>query len=286
MPFTLINGTFHAVGRSPDGDSVGFRAADPAHWVKLAGPPPKRNSQGITQLRFEAIDALESHYTPPGQHQEFHQPRGLADQATERMLALVGITDVQWDQAHRMVVGANDGVPGYILSRSVEKNRRPVAFVYAGEAPDANGGSVHLDAARLRHSVNFQLADEGLVYPTYYRKLFFDLRDAFTGAIGGARAAHRGAWQTDATQTGAVATLANLQNTTPILPKLFRRLMEYMEGVDDQLEDFKAFLATKADAVLDLSTGNFTHLDTFVDVDLTANMVTLIVPPENLVFDE
>src|SRR5687768_14135031 len=68
MPFTLIKGTFHVVGRSPDGDSVGFRAADPAHWALLDGPPPRLNSLGITQLRFEAIDALETHFRPPGQN--------------------------------------------------------------------------------------------------------------------------------------------------------------------------------------------------------------------------
>ena len=44
MPFTVIEGTFHTVGRSPDGDSLEFRALNPAHWAKLDGPPPKRNS--------------------------------------------------------------------------------------------------------------------------------------------------------------------------------------------------------------------------------------------------
>ncbi len=286
MPFTVIKGTFHTVGRSPDGDSLGFRALNPAHWAKLDGPPPKRNSQGITQLRFEAIDALESHYRPPGQHREFHQPRELADAATDAMLAAVGITDVQWDQAHRTVVKANDGVPGYILSRSVEANRRPVAFVYAGDAPEADGGSVRLEVAALRPSVNFQLADAGLVYPTYYRKLFPDLRRAFTEVVLNARAANRGVWGADATQTGVVATLTDLQDTTPVLPKLFRRLMEYMEGVDDQLEDFKAFLADKADELLILSTGHFTHLDTVMAVDIVANTIRLTVPPEDLVFEE
>jgi hypothetical protein len=286
MPFTLIKGTFHVRGRSPDGDSVGFRAANPAHWAKLAGPPPKRNSQGITQLRFEAIDALESHYTPAGQHREFHQPRALADAATDMMLGAIGITEVEWDEEHRTIVAARDGTAGYILSRSVEKNRRPVAFVYAGNTPEADGRSVRLEVARVKQSVNFRLAEGGLVYPTYYRKLFFDLRDAFTVAVAAARAAARGVWQADGTAAGAVATLAALEDTTPILPKLFRRLMEYMEGVDDHLHDFKTFLEDKADAVLDLSTGNFTHLDTFVEINLAANTVRLTRLPEVLVFDE
>jgi endonuclease YncB( thermonuclease family) len=286
VPFTLIEGTFHVVGRSPDGDSLGFRASNPAHWAKLDGPPAKLNSQGITQLRFEAIDALETHYTPPGQHREYHQPRGLAEAATDALLAAAGITNIEWDQAHRTVMSANDGVPGYILSRSVEQNHRPVAFVYAGGAPGADGGSVHLDVALVQQSINFQLADSGLAYPTYYRKLFPDLRDAFTQAVVNAREAGRGVWKADATQAGAVAMLADLQDKTPILPKLFRRLMEYMDGVDDQLQDFKAFLAAKADALLILSSRHFTHLDTVVNVNLGASSVSLTVPPEDLVFEE
>jgi len=139
------------------------------------------------------------------------------------MLTALGITDVVWDEDHRTIVAARDGMPGYILSRSVEKNRRPVVFVYAGDTREADGRSVHLNVARVKQSMNLRLADAGLVYPTYYRKLFSDLRDAFTTAVIAARAASRGAWQADGTTAGTVAMLASLEDTTPILPKLFRR---------------------------------------------------------------
>src|SRR4051812_14468705 len=62
MPFSLIKGTFHVAGYSPDGDSIRFQADDKSLWAKLSGPPAKLNAREHTQLRFEAIDTLETHY--------------------------------------------------------------------------------------------------------------------------------------------------------------------------------------------------------------------------------
>ncbi len=63
MPFVLISGIYHSQGFSPDGDSVRFRAADPAGWEHLNRAPGnttrvKLNALGMAQLRLEAIDAL------------------------------------------------------------------------------------------------------------------------------------------------------------------------------------------------------------------------------------
>ena len=62
MPFLVIKGTFHIVGYSPDGDSVRFRADNKEHWAKLSGRPAELNAKDHAQLRFEAIDTLETHY--------------------------------------------------------------------------------------------------------------------------------------------------------------------------------------------------------------------------------
>jgi hypothetical protein len=288
MPFTVIQGTFHVVGRSPDADSVGFRANDVDDWKKLAGPPPKLNGNQVTQLRFEAIDALETHYTPPGQHQSFHQPTALAHQATDQMLLALGITNVVWDQDHRLVLQANDGVPGYILSRAVEKNRRPVAFVFSGNDPGADGRSEFLDGDVLKTCVNFKLAQAGLVYPTYYRNLFFELRAEFTKAVQAARNSKLGVWAIDSSHSSATATIAALQDSQPIFPKLFRRLMEYMEGVDDRLALFDSFLEAKGDQLLILPKKQFTHFDEALKIDVPKNKVSLKgnLRPEDLVFEE
>ena len=71
MKYTLIKGTFHVVGFSPDGDSMMFKAANPAHWSKLGdenrdvfAAKLAASENGAVQLRLQGIDALETHYSP------------------------------------------------------------------------------------------------------------------------------------------------------------------------------------------------------------------------------
>ena len=45
MSFTLIKGTFHVVGYSPDGDSIRFKADNEKQWDKVFGKV-KRNAKG------------------------------------------------------------------------------------------------------------------------------------------------------------------------------------------------------------------------------------------------
>jgi hypothetical protein len=80
MPFILIQGSFHLVGRSqagnptgfqPDGDSIQFKPANPGLLNQLDRPgrPYRLTRIGSTQLRLEGIDALELHFD------RSHQPR-------------------------------------------------------------------------------------------------------------------------------------------------------------------------------------------------------------------
>ncbi len=72
MPLTLITGTYRVVGASPDGDSVRFYPHDPQAF-RRAGITVKANRAGGVQLRLDAIDALETHYTPPHGSREWDQ---------------------------------------------------------------------------------------------------------------------------------------------------------------------------------------------------------------------
>jgi len=71
MKYTLIKGTFHVVGQSPDGDSIKFRANNPARWDSLVTEHRERlnanleKEDGVLQLRLQGVDALETHYSPP-----------------------------------------------------------------------------------------------------------------------------------------------------------------------------------------------------------------------------
>ena len=90
MPMLCLAGAFHVTGTEPDGDSLRFRPTDPAQWDSVPGPV-KRNASGAAQLRLDAIDALETHYTPQGGH-TLHQPLTLAHAAAAELLTWVGFT--------------------------------------------------------------------------------------------------------------------------------------------------------------------------------------------------
>jgi endonuclease YncB( thermonuclease family) len=183
MPLTVICGSFHVKGASPDGDSIHFAADNEATWSKIEGAPALKGPLRTAQLRLEGIDALETHYTPPYGHVAVHQPKQFAEGARARLLEALGITNVEWTASGDRVTSADgDGAAGYILTRATDKYNRPVAFVFAGEPAEPDGQDIHVDAARLKQSVNYMLLEDGLVYPTYYEKLFLELRQTLTKA--------------------------------------------------------------------------------------------------------
>ena len=278
MPFALIKGTFHVVGYSPDGDSIRFQADDPDNWGQLDGPPVELNARNHAQLRIEAIDTLETHF---GGH---HQPVKFAKAAMDFLLKELGIKQVKFNSSGTRVVSAKDGTRGYILSRKVEHNRRPVSFVFAGDTEEDDGVTVFLKPNRLEESVNYKSAQAGLAYPTYYSGLFPDLRGKITAAVRKARTDKKGFWPKDKTNAGFnVPDIEAVTETHVILPKLFRRLVSFM-GDGGGVQGFKDFLEANPDPVMNLKTGHFTNLDTFVEV--VGEKVKLTVEPENLVFIE
>jgi endonuclease YncB( thermonuclease family) len=277
MPFRIIKGTFHVVGYSPDGDSIRFKADNNDNWDLLSGPPAVLNGRGHAQLRLEAIDTLETHFG------NSHQPLTLATRAIDFLLRSLNITGVEWDVLRTRVTKANDGTRGYVVTRAVERNGRPVSFVFAGAAPKADGREVYLDVPLLRKSVNYKSVEAGLAYPTYYQGLFSDLRQGLTEATARARKAGREIWAVDRTTAGfEVRSLASITEQHVILPKLFRRLAEYLEG-GGSVRGFKEFLARKRERVTIISSSHFTHFDTVVEV--RGRVVRMTEPPENLVFE-
>jgi hypothetical protein len=275
MPFTLIRGTYHVQGYEPDGDSVRFGADNEQNWQKLAGTV-QLNARGHAQLRLEGIDTLETHFNGE------HQPMGLAQKALDFLLHELGIAAAVFDPLMLNTVEAEDATPGYVVSREAEKFGRPVAFAFAGVPPEADGSSLFLTPARLRDSLNFKSVAEGLAYPTYYAGLFPDLRAELTSATLAARQALREIWADDLTNAGfAVPNLSAITDQHVILPKLFRRLVEFLRG-GGTLDRFKVFLEAKAEEIVILSTGHFTHFDTIIEVhNDTVRMTEL---PENVMF--
>jgi endonuclease YncB( thermonuclease family) len=286
MPLRLINGHYRILHSQPDGDSVHFFPDDTEAFAKLRMNAHLSPAGGV-QLRLDAIDALETHYTPRA-HGGFtqHQPLPLAHAPADRLLALLGFSDVKRDR-ETITSATPDQTPGHILTRFADKYGRPVAFAYAGTAGETDLTQVHVTAAMLRKSVNYRLLAEGLVYPTFYSKLYPDLRLELTAASQAARKTGNGVWASDATTSGATITsVADLDDHVVILPKLFRRLVDYLALGDGEvsLDRFTSFLATRNDRLFVISEAHATGMDTITSV--AGQKLRLTHPPEDLIFIE
>jgi hypothetical protein len=243
------------------------------------------NAHGGAQLRLDAIDALETHYAPAGGHQ-LHQPLELAHAAAAELLSWLGFRDVRRD-GETIAAADPAEVPGYVLTRGADVHGRCIALVGRGDPPATQGGAAFVDADLLALTANHHLLAAGLVYPTYYTNLFPDLREELTRQVAGTRERGAGLWPQDRTQSGVeVSGVATLTDDAVILPKLFRRLADYLQlnAGDPSLAGFDAYLAQRDDRLFVISTGHKTGLDFVVEVK--GQTVRLTVPPEDLLFEE
>ncbi|HZE48416.1 MAG TPA: hypothetical protein VE074_02570 [Jatrophihabitantaceae bacterium] len=284
MPFLVIAGEYRVVGAQPDGDSIRFYPDDPSQWDDVGGSyAVQRNASGGAQLRLDAIDALETHFAIQGGM--VSQPLGLAHSARDELLRWVGFTGITRSE-ETVTASVPTTVRGYVLTRSADKYGRCIAFAGRGDSPAPSGGQAYVDAKLLRQSANYRLLQRGLVYPTYYRKLFPDLRAVFTTAVNQARPT-RGIWPGDLTQLGlTVSSLDQVQQDAIILPKLFRRLTTYL-GLSDgstSLAGFPAYLDQQADYVYVMPDLHYTGLSTLIEV--SDQTVRLTTAPELLIFEE
>lgn len=287
MPLIAIPGKYRLIGASPDGDSVRFYPDVPTAFTD-AGLTVKVNAGGGAQLRLDAIDALETHYTPPGGPHPWHQQVALGGGAADRLLTLLGFTDVQRNDRNIVTACTPTETPGYILTRFADKYGRAVAFAYAGQRRAGTSKPVHVGIPELKRSVNYRLLAEGWAYPTFYSKLYVELRNALAEAAIAAREAGKGVWEHDGTLPGfRLRSRTQLTDHLVILPKLFRRLAEYLtadEPDNVSLAGFPAFLKADNDQLFTVPAGQATHLDTLVE--RKGQTLRLLLPPEQIIFIE
>lgn len=284
---TLIQGNFKIVNAAPDGDSIRFYPNNPELWKKLT-TRVHTNHTGGAQLRLDGIDALETHYQPQGGGLSVqHQPEEFAQAAAAELLKFMGFSDVTRGSREVVTSATPEQVPGFILTRFADKYGRSVAFAFKDNAPRPDGSNVRLDKSLLHQSANYHLLTEGLVYPTFYSKLYIDLRQDMAKAVVKARKGQKGLWQLDKTTDGFVLQdLKTLTDNVVILPKLFRRLVDYLNLNDGSvsLAGFKAFLESKDDRLVILPDAQVTGFDFVVEVE--GQNIKLTTAPENLVFME
>lgn len=298
MNYTLIKGTYHVVGHSPDGDSIKFKANNPAHWQKINTENRDVFEQalitnaGVVTLRLQGVDALETHYAPPKPsapddvkgkvsptlkeppYLSLSQPPALGKLAAEQFLKLLGFTEARWrttprgsyiTEARIMVNNVStvikeqwkDGVPGTIVTGDVEKNGRPIAWVFPGDAPLADGSTISTDqlADLAEGSANYQLLKMGLIHPLYYMTLAGKLRRKLDAAVQTAQKAAAKAktstapptniWQADQSTKGITLTsLKTITDEQAVWPDLFRRILRHYQAT--QMKAYWDALRTNA----------------------------------------
>lgn len=287
MALILIKGNFKVVKSAPDGDSIRFYPENSQLWQKLQTPVRTNHAAGA-QLRLDAIDALETHYQPKGGVIGIqHQPAEFADAAASELLKFLGFKKITRNSNQVITAAEPEEVPGFILTRFADMYGRPVAFVFKGDFEQEDGSDVYLDKSLLKKSANYELLAKGLAYPTFYSKLYPDIRKQLIKAVEKARSDQKGLWKSDKTNEGF--DLENLETITDgvvILPKLFRRLLDYLAISDGNvaLDGFSKFLESRNDQVIILPDGHVTGFDFVVKVK--EQNIKLTVQPEDLVFIE
>lgn len=173
-----------------------------------------------------------------------------------------------------------------------------MTFAFPGKHPARDGAEVHLSVqpptsgapdnfVLLRESANFHLLSEGLVYPTFYSRLYPDIRREMAGAAKASRQQRRGVWASDTTTSGfQVTAFDDLTEHLIMLPKLFRRLLDYLalNDGDVSLDGFRNYVEERDDRLVILPGGHITGFDYVLDVQ--GQRVHLTEAPENLVFME
>ncbi len=340
--YTLIEGVYYVVGMSPDADSIKFKANNPALWDTIQTDNRKRferelkEDDGVVTIRLQAIDALETHYMPPplptprdlaakvrgvdspdrGKHQ---QSADLGERATHTFLDFMGCTDVKWRRWGRntWINQANingtvvedkfdDAIPGYVITNDVERNGRPLGWVFAGAPPVVDGTRLDKKAVGelVSRSANYYLLERGTVYPFFYMGLPGAIRIPLMEAAKSAQQNpdQDDVWLHDRTREGvALSSLNMLYADTVVYPYLFRRIVRQwysktlhrfwdglrqerdVQGGDDDLGlDLDGFFEDGDPWIFVISEQDFLHLSDVLDVG--SQSLKLHTYPYDIVF--
>jgi endonuclease YncB( thermonuclease family) len=288
--YTLVKGQFSIhnaqkprQGPEPDGDTVRF-LPDSIDLVRklprFSGRPPAITN-GHINVRYEGIDALETHFE--GEHQEL----SFARAARDLNLKLLGFTGVSFFADLPNVVESvdKDPIPGYVIANGIESNGRLLGLLFPGSATGDDGEKVFVNESILSKSVNAKLVEAGLVYVEPYDTMPISLAQVLRSMIKAARSAGKGMWPSEAVNTEnshEISSLSSLQELV-MWPKLFRRLAVYFREGHNGLGGFDGWMREDKvgrDDSLRLPDGEAGNMhDTYT---VTGNRLQLNFRPEDL----
>ena len=289
--YTLIKGQFWIQypdrprqGPQPDGDTATFHADDISlvrnlRW--LSGRGPNINTRGNIPVRYEGIDALETHFQ--GGHQNLH----YAEAARDENLRLLGFSNVKFfEDAPNNVESVDvNPLPGYVIANGIEANGRLLGLVYAGHTDLADGSNEFVDGSLLDQSVNAKLVAAGLAYMEPYDTMPISLVQHFRSVIEAARLLGAGFFPSEDVgkdKSASVADLATLQGLI-MWPKLFRRLAAYFAEGHAGLGQFDDWIRqdpVHRDDSLRLPDGEKGNMHDSYEID--GNSLALRFNPEDL----
>jgi hypothetical protein len=233
--YTIIRGEFHIFypdlprsGPQPDGDTVTFKPAQPSlveHLQRFSDHGPDFNGRGMISLRFEGIDALETHY------HEMRQKLKWANAAREKLLGRLGFGRVTFwpDLPNNVQAVQHNPVQGFVFANGIESHGRLLGLVYPGDPPAADGTRFRVEPEHLRRSANFGQVTDGLAFAELYDTMPLLLQNVLRQELETSRTAGNGFWpheDVSTTKSATISTLAQLQELV-MWPKLFRRLADY-----------------------------------------------------------
>ncbi|OKH23685.1 thermonuclease family protein [Chroogloeocystis siderophila] len=252
--YRVIKGKFVIKGKEPDGDSVRFIADNPDLYEELHRSYRIELSRDRSvQLRFEGIDAPEVHYGRDAQI--------LGDKTRDCLLEGMGFKNIVF-LGNRVESANPDSVPGAILSKAADANGRPVSYIFLEEdtkqLDDADW--IRVEEKQLEKTINHQMLQDGNAYYTVYTSTPLTHRESLRKAATKAKADQLGVWAEDVTNQFELEDKTSI--TTPngqlILPKLFRRSIDYLKAVD------KGFEGNLKDWLISISSGSRNENDSVV----------------------
>jgi len=264
--YTIIRGEFHIFypdlpksGPQPDGDTVTFRPLRPGlveALPRFSGRAPKFNARGMIPVRFEGIDALETHF------QEMRQNLKYAKAARDRLLSRLGFGDITYwpDHPNTVQTVQHNPIDGFLFANGIESNGRLLGLVCTGSPPATDGKRFHVQPEHLRESANFGQVADGLAYAELYDTMPLVLQNELRHGLETARTARHGFWPHENVSTTHGSRISNLADLEDLVmwPKLFRRLAAYFAAGHAGLGAFDDWIredSTDRDDSLRLPTG-------------------------------
>ena len=290
--YTIIKGEYHIFypekpknGPEPDGDTIKFKADDPSlvEGLKQFGRQgPAFNRNKMVNVRFEAIDALETHFA------QSHQAIEPAYEAREHMLAGVGFENVVfWDDLPDKVKAVEEHpLRGYVLANGLDVHGRIIGFVYPDEGEGEDGEPVRLSVPKMKESINLQLLSSGLAYAAIYTSLPNELILAVREEAKQVRASGTGMFADEDLNTTESAMIASVDDLESMImwPKLFRRLVRFFGAGHTDLAKLDEWLredVRNRDDRLLLPGGELGNLHDMIAVE--GGTLKLVYEPETVV---